>query len=319
MTSILDGAMERGPFAADGGRTGAAFERAILRDGRHVVVKHVSSGDLLPSLTGETDRSYRLWRSGVFQRVPPPIDPAILTVEPDGDGYAIVMPDESAVFVGNDYVLSREENRRLLGAIHAMHNTFWNETFDGATSEDERMSAFARLGDPSIGWYLAPVWQRGWQLFADLAPSDVAEAILKLREDPDLLTRELAASPKTFIHGDLRLHNIGLDASRIVLFDWEVAGTGTPATEISWYLIISASRIAATREQVIEDYRTVAGDTFDERSWDIACLFALLALGWNKAIDIVESGDPALQAQERADLDWWVTRARSALETWSPV
>jgi aminoglycoside phosphotransferase (APT) family kinase protein len=200
-----------------------------------------------------------------------------------------------------------------------MHDTFWDEGFDGALSESERMSVFARLGDPAIGWYLAPVWQRGWELFADIVPSDVAEAMLRLRDDPDLLARELAKGPKTFIHGDLRLHNLGLDGSRIVLFDWEVAGIGTPAAEVSWYLIISASRIGASREQVIDDYRAIAGDTFDERMWDVACLFALVALGWNKAIDIVDGGDDALRAQERADLDWWVNRVRSALETWSPV
>lgn len=318
MTSILDGALERGPFAGEGGRTGASFEQAVLRDGRRVVVKHVSATDLVPTLTGETDRAVRLWNSGVFRRVPPPIDPAIISIERDGDGCLIVMPDESAAFLGDDRRLSRDESKRILHAIHAMHETFWGETFDGGVSEDERMSAFARLGDADFDWYLAPLWRRGWDLFADIVPRDVADAILQLRENPSLISRELAAAPKTFIHGDLRLHNIGLDANRIVLFDWELAGAGTPATEISWYLIISATRIDATRDDVVDDYRAVAGDTFDARAWDIACLFALLALGWNKAIDITE-GDEALRAQEQADLDWWVRRAREALETWSPA
>jgi hypothetical protein len=42
-------------------------------------------------------------------------------------------------------------------------------------------------------------------------------------------------------------------------------------------------------------------------------------LGWNKAIDIVDNPDPAIRAQERADLDWWVTRLREAFEAWSPI
>ena len=317
--SILEGALARGAFAAEGGRTGASFERAVLRDGRPVVLKHVAPGDLFPTLIGEADRAYRLWHSGVFDRIPPPIDPAIITVEREGDGCVIVMRDESDAFLGDDYVLSRDESRRLLAAVHAMHETFWDEDFDGATSETERVATFARLGDPAVGWYLAPVWRRGWELFSDLVPGDVVNAILRVRDEPGLLTSELANAPKTFVHGDLRLHNLGLDGPRIVLFDWEVAGIGTPATEVAWYLIISASRIAATREQVIDDYRRVAGDTFDERAWDIACMFALVALGWNKAIDAVEGGDEALRVQERADLDWWVARVRDALETWSPV
>jgi hypothetical protein len=45
---------------------------------------------------------------------------------------------------------------------------------------------------------------------------------------------------------------------------------------------------------------------------------ALVFLGWNKAIDILENPDPAIRVQERADLDWWIDRVRKALEVWSP-
>jgi hypothetical protein len=38
-------------------------------------------------------------------------------------------------------------------------------------------------------------------------------------------------------------------------------------------------------------------------------------LGWNKALDAVEHPDPLIRARERADLDWWVGRARACLET----
>jgi hypothetical protein len=44
-------------------------------------------------------------------------------------------------------------------------------------------------------------------------------------------------------------------------------------------------------------------------------LFAELAdLGWNKALDAAEHDDPAMRARESADLDWWVTQARIALD-----
>ena len=61
--------------------------------------------------------------------------------------------------------------------------------------------------------------------------------------------------PQTLIHGDVRLHNMGLTDDQLVLLDWEVVGSGPPAMDFAWYLIISASRIDATREQVIDDYR----------------------------------------------------------------
>ena len=82
---------------------------------------------------------------------------------------------------------------------------------------------------------------------------------------------------------------------------------------------ISASRIAATREDVIADFREVSGDRFDARALELSVIAALFFLGWNKALDIVENPDPAIRVQERADLDWWVARVRAALETWSPM
>jgi hypothetical protein len=57
----------------------------------------------------------------------------------------------------------------------------------------------------------------------------------------------------------------------------------------------------------------------DPRALELAMISALAQLGWNKALDIVENPDPAIRVQERADLDWWITRVRRALETWSPV
>lgn len=315
--SILDGALQRAPFGAEGGRTGAAFERAVLRDGTPVIVKHVSPDDLFPTMVGEADRTYRLWRSGVFDRLPPAMDHATIAVEREGNGAVIVMRDVSDVFLSDDRVLSRDESAFVMRTLHAMHDRCWDETFDGATTIDERLNVFANLG--AGDWYLADLWKRGWELFPDLVPRDVADVVVRLRDDPSLLSKELGRSRQTFVHGDLRLHNMGLAPSRLVLVDWEVAGIGSPAMEFAWYLIISATRIEATREQVVDDYRSIAGEHFDARAWDVACLFALLALGWNKAIDIVDSPDDAHVARERADLDWWTGRVRDALDTWSPL
>jgi len=282
-----------------------------------VIVKHAAPDDLYPKMVGEGDRPIRLWRSGVFSRLPASIDHATLAVEPEGGGAVIVMRDLSDAFLTDDYVLSREESRRVLRAIHSMHDLFWDETFDGGASVEERVRVFAELG--KADWYLGQIWRRGWELFPDLVPPDVGDAVRRLLDDPALLGDELSRGRQTFVHGDLRLHNLGLTKDAVVLVDWEIAGCGCPAMDIAWYLIISATRIDATREQVIDDYRTIAGEHFDARAWDIACLFALLALGWNKAVDIVDSDDPAHAAQERADLDWWVGRAREALNTWSPL
>jgi hypothetical protein len=320
MTSILDGALERGPFAGEGGRTGASFERAVLADGTAVVIKHVRSDDWTPTLTGDVGRLCRLWEDGVFARVPAPIDHATVAIEPFGDGIIIVMHDYSDAFLGDDRVLSRAENRRVLEAVDALHAEFWGEQVEGVMDVHDRFDVMSpkgisRFADVSP---VAPLVIRGWELFADVAPSDVTEAVYALLEDPGPLTRELASRPQTLIHGDLRLHNLGLTPEKIVLFDWEVIGTAPPAVEIGWYLIIGATRIDATREQILHDYRDVAGERYDGYTMELGLIGGMLWLGWNKALDIVENPDPAIRAQERADLDWWIARIRIAFEAWSP-
>ncbi|MGH2759081.1 MAG: hypothetical protein ACRDKJ_05890, partial [Actinomycetota bacterium] len=82
LTSLLDGATDRRPFAGEGGKTGADFERAVLRDGTPVVIKHVRPDGLVPRMTGRPDAFARLWTSGVFDRMPRVIDHTMLAVEP---------------------------------------------------------------------------------------------------------------------------------------------------------------------------------------------------------------------------------------------
>lgn len=61
-------------------------------------------------------------------------------------------------------------------------------------------------------------------------------------------------------------------------------------------------------------YRLAAGPAYDEASMQLSLLAGLVWLGWNKALDAVEHPDPAVRRRERADLDWWVIRARTTLE-----
>jgi len=46
----------------------------------------------------------------------------------------------------------------------------------------------------------------------------------------------------------------------------------------------------------------------------LALLAGLMWLGWNKALDAAEHPDPAKRERERRDLEWWVRKARTALE-----
>ena len=321
MRSILDGTLERGPFAGEGGRTGASFERAVLADGTPVVIKHVSPDDWLMVASGGVSHLDRLWRAGVFERVPAVIDHTMLAMERSDDGFVLVMRDVSEHVLVEGQVLSRADNRRVLEAVDAMYRAYWGETVPGCPLNNHlaaftpQMSALVdHLGTP-----IPKLMLRGWEMFADVAPTDVTSAMHAILDDPRALVDEIEKRPTTFIHGDLRLHNMGMNDERVVLLDWEIAGNAPPGVEFGWYLIIAASRIAATREQISDDFREISGELFDPRAFELGMTTALMCLGWNKAIDILENPDPAIRAQERADLDWWIARVRTALEEWSPI
>ena len=324
MTSILDGLLERGPFAGEGGKTGASFERAVLADGTNAVVKFVSRDDWMLIVGGGVSYLNRLWQAKVFDRMPQVIDHAMLAMEPAENGFVLVMRDVSEAVLAEGRVLSREENRRVLEAVDRMYREFWGQDLPGCPLYDHFLTfnpfnptlaaQLEKLDTPVPG-----LMRRGWGMFGDVAPPDVADAMQALLDDPTSLVRELERRPATLIHGDLRLHNMGMTKDRVILLDWEIAGNAPPAVEFGWYLIISASRIDATREQITDDFRETSGERFDPTALELGMISALLSLGWNKAIDILEHPDPAIRAQERADLDWWIARVRTALEAWSPV
>jgi hypothetical protein len=322
VTSILEGALERAPFAGEGGRTGATFERALLRDGTRVVLKHVTPEDWFPKAIGTTDTLYRMWTGGLFARVPQSIDHLTLAVESDGDRYVIVMRDASEHLLGDQRILTKAENALVLRALDDLHAEFWGERIDGLASLRDHYAWVTPKFIASTDMSRSDVWRlilRGWEVFESVTPRDISGVIMHLLDDPDALVGQLELRPQTIVHGDARLHNMGLAGDRLVLFDWEVCGHGPPALDFAWYLIISASRIDASREQVIAEYREAAGERFDSRATELALIGALLRLGWNKALDIVDNPDDSVRAQERADLDWWIGRVRKALETWSPV
>jgi hypothetical protein len=320
-SSILDGATDRRPFAGEGGRTGASFESATLADGTPIVIKHIRPGDWLVVATGGRSRLYDVWKSGALERVPHVIDHAMLAMEEHSGGWIVVMRDLSDGVLEEGRVLTRAENRRIMQATDALHAEFWGEQTPGSLPLFERYRVMTPKGAAVAEHLNTPIpglIRRGWELFGDVAPPDVADQMYVLLDDPALLVDAYGDAPTTLVHGDVRLHNLGLTDDRVIMLDWEVVGTGPPAVDLAWYLIISASRIDASREQVIDDYREIAGERFDARAWDLACIGALMWLGWNKTIDILENPDPAIRVQERADLDWWIARVREAFEVWSP-
>lgn len=318
--SRIDGARSRIAIVpGESARSGSRIERVVLADGATVIAKYlVRDEDLMLRATDDDGRLDRLWRAGVFERMPPLIEHGLLGVEADGPDWLVVMADVGDTLIADDRPVTRDENRRIVAAGAALH-----AAFEGAE--------LPRIGTPATLYrFLSPAMgaaegdgpnplprlvARGWARFGDAVPHDVADAVGVIHADPDAFAARYAGCRTTLVHGDFRLANMGLRPDRLVLIDWGsscVAGPG--ALDVAWYLIVGATRIEATRDEILDDFRIAEGERFEARALGLALIGALAMLGWNKALDVLENPDPVARDRERADLDWWVARVRRELD-----
>jgi hypothetical protein len=323
MRSLLADVVTREPLAAADGRSGSPLERVVLADGRALVVKHVrDGGDWIMRASHDHGRAAELWSSGVLARVPDVIDHAVVGAERAEDGWVVIMRDVSAALVPDHARLSRGDSRRVLEAAAALHARFWDDPPLELCSMADRyrfLSPATARREADGADEVPRLIGRGWERFAEVVPADVAEPVLAVLERPEPFAAALSAFGSTLLQGDLKLGNLGLTADQVVMLDWGTqTGWGPPAVEVAWYLAINWSRVDATREQVLDDFRAAEGDRHDEDALRLALLGGLVQLGWDKALHASGHPDPAIRAREAADLAWWTARARDALAVWSP-
>lgn len=323
--SILDEAVRREPWEGVGGRSGATFEQITLQDGSQLIVKHVSpETDYLMRATHDDGRLPFLWRQGIFAQLPSVIDTGMVAVEEEANGWLIAMRDVGVSLLGDERVLTRQESRRVLGAVHQMHTANRGKRLPHLCDPRDRLRLMSRAQmaaeeREAYPFGIASVVRRGWERFEEAVPRDIADVIFAIHADPNPLAKRTEGRPSTFVHGDLRLANLGLTPDKVLLLDWGSTCSYAPsASEFAWYLIISASRIDATREEVVADFKAIEGEQFDQEALDLAYIAALAILGWNKAFDMFDNPDENIRGREKSDLDWWVATVRKALDSWSP-
>jgi hypothetical protein len=306
------------PASLGAGNSGAALERVTLPDGTPGIAKRVvPGGDWLGRAAGGRAITAELWNAGVLQRLPASIDTAIVAVEPDGDGWRILMRDLSDALVAADGPISRERHREVMAAAAALHDAFRGERFEGAITLERHLA----ISSPAIaeaeraGSDIIPKQvEVAWEAFAAAADHDVAQAVLASVADPAPLARAMRAGGTTLVHGDLRDDNLGFADGRVVLLDWDIAGEGTPALEVAWYLCHDAWRTQATREELIEDFLVAEDGAVTEHDLDLGLIAGLQLYGWIFGHSALIHPDPAERAWAREELGWWVPRVRAALE-----
>jgi hypothetical protein len=317
---LLADATERRPMLSGDSKSGARFERVLI-DGEPHIVKylHVDDDWIMRSTGDLACRPVTVWRAGILDRVPACVDHAVVGAATglgrNGWGCALLMRDMSAWLVSEgDDPVPLDQHLRFLEHMAALHASFWGwrDTI-GLTPEFHRFTEFSAGNmDPegARGWpdVVPRLIVDGWARYPSVAP-EVADAVLALAADPTPLVDALRTCPRSFLHGDWKMGNLGsLPDGTTVLLDWAVPGEGCPTLELAWYLALNAAKLPQSKEDAVEAYRGALESLGVSTAswWDCALDLALLAgsvwFGWEKAL-----GGPG------PELAWWVERAAMGL------
>ena len=128
-----------------------------------------------------------------------------------------------------------------------------------------------------------------------------------VHDRPEVLTAPLARTPRTFLHGDWKMGNLGSHPDgRTILLDWTLPGSGPACWELCWYLALNRARLPEPKETVISRFRAALEERgIDTASWwqvqlDMCMIGIMAVFGWEKAL-----GDAG-------ELAWWHDAAAGA-------
>lgn len=294
--ALLAGAESRVPLTGPG-KSGAVLERVTI-GGTPYVVKHLDPDtDWTMRASGfDGFAPVELWRRGVLDALPECLRQPIVGVALDGTA-TLLMEDVSAWLVpATDEPISVAENEQFVDHMAAMHVSFWETSLDIdlVTPTNRYLDLSPSMAEAELARgsdALVPrLIRQGWPLLAEVAPR-AAEVVLPLAHDPAPLVDALATTPQTFVHGNWKLDNLGVDdAGRTVLFDWEIPGRAAPLSDLAWYLSINCRRLPVSKEATIRLYREslesygVATEPWWDRQLRLCLVGALVQFGWEKAL-----------------------------------
>ncbi len=339
------------PFPNDGW-SGAALTRLRRGGGDRFILKRNSlARDWIAKATADGPVLREAWMASrarfLEQFFSNRMRPSYLGVGRDGDGFGILMPDLTGVLFDWAKPISVEELDHVLAGLGAMHAYWWADRDGGLGSI---------LGDPdwALGGPWCPIRERitlicrsslerpgpqrdavahrllpGWDAFDRLATAAARDLIGMLDDDPQPLVDALERQPKTLIHGDLKLANIGIGADGVVeTVDWQMVSIAPIAIELGWFLVANVASLPLEPDEILRRYagHLDHGHLDPDDGWmrpqfdldwpavDAAILVGLLLRGWRKGMDAEAGITLASGVTAAEDLAWWCERAVGAAD-----
>ena len=301
---LLARAASRQSVPPGDGRSGAAFERVT---GDHV------------------HRPYLAWQAGIMDRAPGCLDHTVVAMEVEGaDGDAVLtmlMHDVGSFLVpSGDTVVPSGQHAGFIAHMAALSAAFWEWDDDiGLTTMAQRLRIFAPdniAGELTADEVPAPIAAAaaGWTALPRRSPL-LAHAAQLVHDRPEVITGPLARTPRTFVHGDWKMGNLGTHPDgRTILLDWALPGSGPACWDLCWYLALNRARLPEPKEAAIARFqaeletRGISTGGWWQPQLDLCMIGIVATFGWEKAL-----GDAG-------ELKWWEDAvARAAARRGIPV
>ena len=247
----------------------------------------------------------------VISHLPPLVRVPSISTARDGANFALLMHDISDDLIPPDLPTITEQQLdgilKAIAQLHAAPADAISVSWCGLRERLMLLTPGTALVAENYGAHVARDIIGGWTAFDRHAPPAAVALMRELFDDPASLLGALGALPPAFLHGDLKLDNIGLDQDGAMwLIDWAMTLVAPAAVDLGWFLAINSRRLPVALDDVIARYAAAASvpSAVRIRHDALTVICGLLLRGWRKALD-AEAGEPA-------ELRWWCERAVAA-------
>jgi hypothetical protein len=155
----------------------------------------------------------------------------------DGGDFVLLLEDLGALRAADQLAPGSGHDARLVADLLVeLHARWWNDgSLDALPWLPPVDSEINKLG---LGLY-AQAWPSFLERLGDRLPREALEVGARLGSRSVALLDELAQSPRTLCHGDVRLDNIFFgpgDDSPPILLDWQIAGRGVGTYDLAYFM-----------------------------------------------------------------------------------
>jgi hypothetical protein len=321
------------PLEADGW-SGARLSR-LQRRGRRFVLKRDSlSWDWIARATMDGPILREAWFANLKLELPDRFVTPYAGVGVDGDVFGLLMPDLSGILFDWEAPVDEKPAEIVLDAMAELHAHAWEWRLPKAAGAPwcplaQRLLLLSRpMAEQYVSWGGRAVaagerFLEGWAAFDRVAPPDARDLIRTLSADVPPLVTALEAEPRTLLHGDLKLANVGIASDgSIPVIDWQMVMIGPVAVELGWFLVANSASLPWSPAETLERYVRLLGYAAEAAEdlegsasgveisqLDLAWIVGLLLRGWRKALDAEAGVTLASGVSAEQDLDEWCSMA----------